>query len=173
LKQRSLFVHALRQFLLSLLAIRDVVLDAHGVQKITGGIMDAGRGDLGPQMTPAPFVDAFLDGIAAELAGNLALELRTIALGVLWNGLIEDSPADQFSSRVAGQLTKLLVDTRDPAVAIDFYNTCADMLIGVGQPGITRLRGIHDMKILLGSSLDIHASSQNRRADALRASKLR
>jgi hypothetical protein len=67
--------------------------------------------------------------------------------------LLEEGAAQQFGGGISGQLARILVRAKDPAVLVDFDDAGSDMLVvrRAPEPG--------DTKGPIGSILDDHALS--------------
>jgi hypothetical protein len=131
-EQGGLFVLPTSEPLLGYLAVADVMLDAHGIQKMPPEVADAGRCYGGPEKIAVLAVNSLFDAVAFDLAPELPLELRAICFYVFRQGFLKYRPAQQLRGRIAGQHAKVIIDPQHSSIGVDLHNSRADMLIGGG-----------------------------------------
>src|SRR3982074_1756480 len=90
LEQGSLLIHPASQCLFGELAVGDVVLNPHSVQKLSRGIGDARGRDGRPEVTAVLTKDTFLDRVTIDLAADLTPELPHVVVDILRQGLLEN-----------------------------------------------------------------------------------
>src|SRR5262245_23918192 len=131
--ERLLLRYSARKRLLRLLAIGDVVLDANRVEEAPLHIAHARRSNSGPEVSAVFAPEALFDPVSVDLAGDLAHELRVIALDVLRMSFFEDRTSKQLRG-ISHQPSEPRIDAQEPAFGIYFDDAYACMFVGRREP---------------------------------------
>src|SRR5258708_38883306 len=142
--ERRLLANARREGVLDATALGEIMQNTQRIEEPAVGIANARRGYRRPHIGAVLPADALLDGVAIELACDLAPKLRTVRLNVLVISLLEDRAAQQFLRRVSCERARLRIHAQELAVRIHFPD--ANVLIDPVLPGagVNRRRKLSD-----------------------------